>query len=240
MMIFFDIDDTLLDNQKAERAAAIEFHRLHQDVFPVSPQGFAVLWRDATEKHVRRYLLGELSFQGQRRERLKEIFAEHRTLSDAEADTLFETYLDFYEKNWTLFPDVESCLDQLVGTRLGIISNGQAYQQRQKLIKVGIIDRFSIVTISEELGISKPDRRIFLEACRAAKVSPSECWHIGNNINADAQGSLSAGLRGVWLNRNNMNCFQGIPTIKSLSELKEIIDSQNQSPHPITRMKGYG
>jgi putative hydrolase of the HAD superfamily len=230
MMIFFDIDDTLLDNRRSEHIAAIEFHRLHQDVFPVSPEEFATRWRMATEKHTRRYLSGELSFQGQRRERLKELFAHHRILSNAEADTLFETYLDSYEKNWTLFSDVEFCLDQLAGTRLGIISNGQAYQQRRKLIHMGLLDRFSTVIISEELGISKPDPRIFLEACRGSKVSPSECWHIGDNLIADAQGSLSAGMRGIWLNRSGLNSQEKIPTIRSLSELKGVIFSSKKSP----------
>jgi len=239
-MIFFDIDDTLLDNRGAERIAAMEFHRLHQEIFPVSPEAFATRWRMATEKHSRRYLLGELSFQGQRRERLKELFAHHHILNDAEADTLFETYLDSYEKNWTLFSDVESCLDQLAGTRLGIISNGQAYQQRLKLIHMGLIARFSTIIISEELGIAKPDPRIFLEACRSAKVSPSNCRHIGDNFNADAQGSLSAGLRGIWLNRRGLDCQEGIPTIRSLSELKGVIDSFNPSAHPIAQVTNSG
>lgn len=224
-MIFFDIDDTLLDNRGAERAAAMEFHRLHTDVFPVYPEEFAVRWRAATEKHVRRYLSGELSFQGQRRERIKELFAHHVFLSDAEADDLFKSYLISYERHWALFADAESCLDQLAGTRLGIISNGESYQQRRKLTVTGLIDRFSTVIISEELGLTKPDPKIFLEACRAAMVNPSDCWHIGDDLKADAQGSLSAGLRGVWLNRNRHNFYEGIPMIRSLSELKDLLDS---------------
>lgn len=222
-MIFFDIDDTLLDNRGAERAAAMDFHRLHTDIFPMSPEEFAVRWRAATEKHVRRYLLGELSFQGQRRERLKELFAPRVLLSDAEADHLFQSYLISYERNWKLFSDVETCFDQLAGTRLGIISNGESYQQRKKLIVTGLTDRFSIITISEEIGLSKPNPKIFIEACRAAKVNPSDCWHIGDDLNADAQGSLSAGLHGVWLNRDGMNYYEGIPTIRSLSNLIELI-----------------
>ena len=223
-MIFFDIDDTLLDNRGAERAAAMEFHRLYTDIFPMPPEEFAVRWRAATERHVRRYLSGELSFQGQRRERLKEMFAHQVLLSDAEADLLFQSYLISYEKNWALFSDVESCLGQLAGSRLGIISNGESYQQRKKLTVTGLIDRFSTVIISEELGLSKPDPKIFLEACRAAKVNPSDCWHIGDDLKADAQGSLSAGLHGVWLNRDGMNYCEGILTIRSLSNIKELID----------------
>lgn len=227
-MIFFDIDDTLLDNKAAECAAAKEFHRSHGDTFPVSSEEFAYRWRMTTEKHVQRYLSGELSFQGQRRERLKELFAHSRTLTDAEADALFAGYLESYEKNWTLFSDVASCLEQLNGMKCGIISNGDSYQQRQKLKATGIVGHFSVIVISEELGLAKPDPRIFLEACRMAKAHPSECWHIGDNPEADVYGSLSSGLHGVWLNRNGMNRYEGAVTIGSLSELRRIIDEPNK------------
>jgi putative hydrolase of the HAD superfamily len=89
-MIFFDIDDTLLDNLNAESAAATEFHRFYEHIFPISPDEFAYNWRIITEKHVQRYLSGELSFQGQRRERLKELFSHDCILSDKEADILFQ------------------------------------------------------------------------------------------------------------------------------------------------------
>ncbi len=155
-MIFFDIDGTLMDNEAAERAAAVEFHRLYMGVFPVSPEKFVDSWRTTTEKHVRRYLSGELSFQGQRRERLKELFTHIRHLSDTEADSLFEAFLDCYQKSWSLFSDVESCLDRIAGFGLGIISNGDSCQHRRKLTALGLIDRFSVLTISGEVGISKP------------------------------------------------------------------------------------
>lgn len=227
-MIFFDIDDTLLDNQGAETAAALEFHQLYSNVFPESSDKFAYNWRMITEKHVQRYLSGELSFQDQRRERLKELFSHDRILTDIEADNIFQRYLDAYERNWRLFPDVKPCLVQLSGTKLGVISNGDSSQQRQKLTATDILDRFSVVTISEDVGISKPDAKIFLEACRIAEVSPSECWHIGDNLEADYKGSLSAGLKGIWLNRNGMDSIMGVKAIKSLSELTRIIRKHNQ------------
>ncbi len=228
MMIFFDIDDTLLDNQGAESAAAKDFHYLFRSVFSVSPDEFALNWRIITEKHIQRYLSGELSFHGQRRERIKEIFFHNGILSDGEADNLFQKYLGCYERNWRLFPDVITCFEQLGDVRLGIISNGDSIQQKQKLTATGIIERFSVVTISDDIGTSKPDSKIFLEACRKAGVSPSECWHIGDNFEADFQGSLSTGMKGVWLNRNGVDSIRGAKEIKSLSELKNIIGAHNK------------
>jgi putative hydrolase of the HAD superfamily len=100
-------------------------------------------------------------------------------------------------------------------------------QQRQKLTATGIIERCSVVVISGDIGKSKPDSQIFLEACRMAAVSPSECWHIGDNLEADFQGSLSAGMKGIWLTRNGIDPIKGATSIKSLSELKNIIGAHN-------------
>ena len=229
-MIFFDLDDTLTDNVAAETAAAKEFHQLYTDVFLVSSEEFVNRWRATTEKHVRRYLSGELTFQGQRRERLKELFSHNRCLSDSEADSLFQSYLDHHEKSWKLFSDVEPCLNRLAHFRLGIITNGDSYQQRHKLDLLGLSNRFSVIVISGDTGIHKPDPRIYLEACHAAGESPSDCWHIGNDLKADAEGSVSAGMNGVWLNRTGIGYSKGVPTITSLTELERVV-SHNKPPN---------
>ena len=181
-------------------------------------------WLTLSEHYVRRYIAGELSFQGQRRERLRKIFPDKTPLCDTEADAMFDSYLTFYENNWKLFPDVEDCLNELTGIKLGIISNGDATQQKQKLYSLGIIDKFSTIVISGDVGVSKPDSRIFLIACQEAGVSPSECWYVGDDLKSDVQGSISSGINGIWLNRNSKEHHEGIPAIKSLKELKENID----------------
>ena len=217
-MIFFDIDDTLLDNTEAERDAAAKFFMRHRETLNSPKDEFIDRWRTTTEHFIQRYISGELSFQDQRRERLRQIFGENISLSNTEADSMFEAYLGFYEGSWQLLPDVKACLDELDGYRLGIISNGNAVQQRQKLTALGIIEKFSPIVISEEVGVSKPDPGIFQFACRKAGVAPSDCWHIGDNLTADAQGSISAGLRGVWLNRNGSESIVDIPAIRSLDQ----------------------
>ncbi|MGD9210182.1 MAG: HAD family hydrolase, partial [Desulfobacteraceae bacterium] len=211
----------------AELAAAKEFQFLYKNIFPVSSDDFALNWRVITEKHVQRYLKGELTFQGQRRERLKELFSHYSILSDEEADKIFQKYLACYEKNWSLYPDVLPTLEQLVERKFGIISNGDSCQQKQKLTRTGIIDRFSVLVISGDIGVSKPDHRIFRKACRMAGFEPSECWHIGDNLEADVKGSLAAGINGIWLNRSFKNSIQGIKAIQSLLELKDIIGVYN-------------
>ena len=153
-MIFFDIDGTLADHKSADRAAALAFQRDHAEVFPEAPDEFAVRWYAVAEKHINRHFAGELTFQGQRRARLQELFAHHSPLTDTEADKLFQTYLKRYEENWFLYPDVMPCLDHFARHVLGVISNGDSNQQRKKLRQLGIIERFSTVLVSGDLGVA--------------------------------------------------------------------------------------
>jgi putative hydrolase of the HAD superfamily len=212
-MIFFDIDDTLMNNTAAMRDATVLFYNLHENIIQESLDKFQDRWRTLAEHYVHRYLTGELSFQDQRRERLRQLFANKRILSDVEADTMYNSYLTFYENSWKLFPEVKDCLNELTGVNLGIISNGDAILQKQKLRSLGIIDNFTTIVISGEVGISKPDSRIFLMACRKAGVSPSECWHVGDDLKVDVQGSISSGINGIWLNRNGQEHYTGITFI---------------------------
>jgi putative hydrolase of the HAD superfamily len=222
----------LLNNSAAERAAAGKFYDLHKDVLQEPIGDFVDRWQVITEHNVQRYLAGELTFQGQRRERLRQVFAGKKTLSEAEADTIFETYLHLYENSWILFPDVKDCLNELSGLHLGIISNGDAVQQKQKLKALGIAARFATIVISGEVGLTKPDPAIFHLACEKAGQRPSDCWYIGDNFKVDVQGSLAAGMKAIWLNRNGKAHSSNISTIESLSELGDKLHAdRNEKRH---------
>jgi FMN phosphatase YigB (HAD superfamily) len=60
-----------------------------------------------------------------------------------------------------------------------------------------------------------------------AEASPSECWHIGDDLEADFQGSMSVGMKGIWLARNGFDPINGSRSIGSLSDLKNIIEAHN-------------
>jgi len=54
-----------------------------------------------------------------------------------------------------------------------------------------------LLITSQMVSWRKPDRRIFLYACRLLNVKPSECVHVGNDPIADVMGAKSAGLKAV-------------------------------------------
>jgi len=218
-MIFFDIDGTLLDHKKAERLAAISFKN-QVDVFgDLSDDDFAERWHHLSEKHISIYLDGHVSFKEQRRARIRDLFDSD--IEDQKCDLLFNDYLIHYEENWLLFPDVLDCIKELGGYQLGIISNGDSYQQRRKLEKLGLLGFFSQVVISSEVGISKPDKGIFQYACKSISKLPPECFYVGDNYVLDAEGSRNSGMNGIWLNRAKGGRQSAGTTIDSLSELKD-------------------
>ncbi len=199
-MIFFDVDDTLLDNATAQRQAARKFARHFYDVLGIDADAFVVQWHDVIARHYVRYLAGEISFQEQRRGRIREFFGPQ--LSDLEADDLFEVYLTYYEESWALFPDVVPALNSLADFKLGVITNGNPRQQRKKLQRFGIRDYFAVVITPEDAGVSKPHPQIFAHACECVGVCSADCLYVGDQLETDAQAARSAGLVSVWLNRD--------------------------------------
>ena len=112
------------------------------------------------------------------------------------------------------------CLDDVSHLRLGVISNGRSREQVRKLVNLGIHNRFEVVVVSEEVGTAKPDPGIFDHACEAMGVPPGHAVYVGDQYDLDASAAVSAGLRGIWLNRSGAaRPVCEVPSIRSLEDL---------------------
>jgi putative hydrolase of the HAD superfamily len=232
MMIFFDIDETLINQRQAEAAALAHFLDVYGRKLPraYSLREFCRLWRSLREQHAPNFFNRSISFSEHRRRRIKELFAKTEPrLSDREADARFAVYLERYSRSWTLFPDVLPCLNDLSGHTLGIISNGSAEQQRRKLRATGIADHFRSILISEDVGLAKPEGKIFAAACERVGCYPEDCVYVGDRLDADARGSTAAGLRGIWLDRQELEYADDVEVIHSLGELRECLAADESS-----------
>jgi putative hydrolase of the HAD superfamily len=224
-MIFFDLDGTLLDHKQAEYLGIKAFHEKYKQYFAGEEEYFHKLWCQVSDKHFVRYLKGEITFQQQRIERINEIFhTSGITISDEMAEECFKFYLKMYEKNWKVFDDVEPCLQELSGYRLGIISNGDLEQQSLKLERLGIKDYFDFIFTAGDIGVAKPDIRLFEIACSRVNEIPKDCFYIGDDLKTDILPCREVGMCGIWLNRKNVQLdFNSRNVISSLKELKSSI-----------------
>lgn len=221
-MIFFDIDGTLLDHKTSEYLGAKAFYKEYKQYFKLDEEEFYKKWHSAADKYFNKYLNGEITFEQQRIERIKEVFAfSSMKPSDGTAESIFNKYLKIYENNWRPFKDVFSCLQQLHEYKLGIISNGDLKQQSLKLEKIGIKQYFSIIVTAGEAGIAKPNVKLFDIACKRADEIPQNCYYVGDDLKTDIIPCSEIGMKGIWINRDNEETkIDGIKMITSLDELK--------------------
>lgn len=120
----------------------------------------------------------------------------------ASVDALLEAYDATYPACYVREEASIAALEQLreAGWRVGIVTNGRTSQQRSKGMRTGLAGVADAFCVSEELGVRKPDRRIFEEAARQCRV-PLAGWMIGDSAEADVADGAAAGLRTVWLTR---------------------------------------
>lgn len=221
MLVLFDIDDTLVDHTSAVETGVAA---LYAELGAASDRVvFHERWVAAMREHFPKYLRGVLTYEEQRRARLRQTIDAN--LSDEDADDLFQHYFRAYQGAWSLFPDVLSCLAALSSHTLGIISNGNGVEQREKLARTGIADRFQCVFISNDLGHAKPDAEIFRLACRGAGAR--DAVYVGDIYEIDAVGARTAGLTGVWLDRQSLRRpDHAPPIIRGLNELTDFVHSR--------------
>ena len=125
-----------------------------------------------------------------------------QTLGEREAASLIERgYFDAVYAHfalpgvWQTFDDVADTLQNLRsrGLLLGVISN---FDRRLYTIlqALNLREYFDAVIVSSEVGINKPDRRIFQAALTALHIKESEAIHVGDDLEKDA-GAADIGMQ---------------------------------------------
>ncbi len=99
----------------------------------------------------------------------------------------------------TLFGDALPALEFLSSRYpLVALSNGNA-----DIGLIGIGRFFKAAISARQVGVGKPDARIFHAAASAAGVRPSEVLHVGDDAALDVLAALDCGMQAVWVNRED-------------------------------------
>ncbi|PKQ37197.1 MAG: HAD family hydrolase [Actinobacteria bacterium HGW-Actinobacteria-1] len=106
-------------------------------------------------------------------------------------------------ERWAVYADVLPALDRLrvLGLRLGIISNWDG-RLVGLLGALGVRERVDVVLSSADVGLRKPDPRIFELACERLGVVPSEAAHVGDHHYSDILGARAVGMTPVLVDRS--------------------------------------
>ena len=103
------------------------------------------------------------------------------------------------------------------GYRLGIIAN-QSKGLDNRLKDFGIFYYFDMVVASDEIGVYKPDCKIFTHALESANCSPSCAIMVGDRLDNDVIPAKSLGMQTVWV-RNGLARYQDVKLGEKFADL---------------------
>jgi 2-haloacid dehalogenase len=140
-----------------------------------------------------------------------------------------DRYLNFLPETVHLVPAAEDvCRKLSASTPLGIVTNGIVHVQKQRLSKSGLEPYFKFMVISDEVGVAKPDRRIFDFALnRAGQPVPENVLMVGDRLPADILGAQRAGIKTCWFNPSRFPNETEIAPDFEIHKLEDVLRIQN-------------
>ncbi len=221
--ILLDLDDTILDFHKAEKAAvkkALTALGIRHDE--------EVLARYSVLNLAQWKLLeqGKLTRPEVKVRRFELLFSELGC--DCSAEKAAAVYEGLLGIGHYFIDGAEEMLRELSKDYpLFLASNGTASVQQGRIKSAGIEKYFAGIFISEQIGFNKPDARFF-EYCfkHMPDFKKEETVIIGDSLSSDIQGGINSGIRTVWFNPSGKTApAETMPNyqISRLCELNELV-----------------
>ena len=105
---------------------------------------------------------------------------------------------------------------------MSIITNGASDLQREKIRGADLESCFDIIVAAGDLGIAKPDQRIFHHTLQQTGVAPEKAVMIGDNLERDVVGAQQVGIRGIWINRDGERIQSDAAPDDEIRDLREL------------------
>lgn len=249
--IFFDLDDTLLWDQKSVKEAFMATCLVAAQKYDLDPEKLEESVREEARKLYSSYetysftqMIGINPFEGlwgnflddhDQFRKMKEIVPEYRKeawkrglqtfgIEDDEfAATLAERFPEERRRKPFVYEDSYRVLDQLKGKyKLLLLTNGSPDLQNTKLdITPELVPYFDQIVISGAFGKGKPDPTIFEHALSLLEIEKSQALMVGDNLMTDILGAKRAGIKSVWINRHEKERNEVVPDYE-ISQLEEL------------------
>lgn len=224
-IIIFDADETLFDFKKSERDAfkntMLEFNINYDENYHLK------IYKDintAIWKELEDGLITQQKLKVERFKRLSD--ALNAGFDEVEFSKSYMKHLSYAS---FLYDDSLALIESLSKDyRLSIITNGLKDVQNNRIRKSIIGKYFEDIVISEEIGVSKPDPKIFEHALNNLNYTDkNKVLMVGDSLTSDIQGGINFSIDTCWFNPNKIvNGSEIKPTyeISNLMDLKEVIN----------------
>ncbi|MBN4071162.1 YjjG family noncanonical pyrimidine nucleotidase [Crocinitomix catalasitica] len=225
--IFFDLDHTLwdFDLNSAETLTEL-FDQYNLGDCIESSQTFVENYQRINARFWKMYREGNIEKAKLTYIRFMETFELFGMQSDRDyAEKFASDYLARCPLKTHVFPTAIDTLQALKARfPLHIITNGFKEVQSVKMSSSGLDKFFDVVLYSEDVGVNKPDPRVFEKALELANAKNTESVMIGDNLDADIIGAENVGMKTIFFNPQGTVVDTNSKQIYQLSELIEIFD----------------
>lgn len=204
----FDLDDTLFDHRFCTRCALAVIQAHLPSLAAMSIEALADLHGQVLEEYHREVLAGRLDVDAARLARFRKLVELQGGRVDADGLTrAAAAYREAYLAARRPVPGAAAVLQALRALGpVAVVSNNVLAEQVAKIDVCGLGAHIDALVVSEEVGVAKPDPRIFLEALRRIGASPDHAVMIGDSWTADIAGARAAGIAAVWFNPLRLPC----------------------------------
>jgi len=119
-------------------------------------------------------------------------------------------------------PDAPGAVERLAssGLRIVALTNGTRENTRKLLAGAGMAEHFERVVATEDVGVYKPHRDVYLRAVAELDLPASEITLVAAHA-WDVMGARSAGLDAIWISRLERRWPLPVPQASSAADLGE-------------------
>lgn len=226
--LFFDLDHTLWDFETNARLTMQDLYQelsLQEKGIP-DFDGFYSRYSYHNHRLWDRYTKGYIKQDELRWKRMWLALLDFKIADEQLSRQLALAFLDSLPTKNTLFPYAIEILQYLQNKqyRMHLVTNGFEKVQHGKIRLAGLHVFFDQVITSEASNSLKPNREIFEYAFSKTGATPAESIMIGDNLDADIQGGINAGMDTIFVNHLHVPAHvQPTYTVYHLKELEDIL-----------------
>lgn len=225
--LFFDLDRTLWDFERNSESALRFLFEATKDTHHLpSFHRFLLVYKEVNAKLWKKYGKGKITKEELRDTRFLKTFRKFDLINEELSNYFNEQYLEISPLQTLVFPNTQETLETLKGEgyHMHIITNGFKEVQLTKLKNCNLIDYFNVIVSSEELGVNKPDVRIFQHAMDLAGATPDGSVMIGDDWNVDVMGAERAGMRAIHFDPEEEMSNKNVDIrIRNLNEIPALL-----------------
>ncbi|MED0948743.1 HAD-IA family hydrolase [Bacillus mobilis] len=221
-VMLFDLDDTLLDRDKAvDNLFLLVLEKCYEDVSDTVKNNMLQKFKEYDK---REYGISDKTIV------IESLFDEFAPKYRLPRKYIQDFWNEHFPKCFSIDQNTIHFLNHIKKHfKVGIITNGSTQRQKAKIINTNLNNYFDTIIISEEVGLSKPDKRIFELALSKLNTQPENTLFVGGDLEKDIAGCQNANIKGIWFNPQiikNTTEIQPYAEIHTLDSLLSYVTPQ--------------